>query len=822
MKMIEKPGFFYIGKEFSMKEDKLLKKPTFYEARDLTTHAVCIGMTGSGKTGLCIDILEEAALNGIPSIIIDPKGDMTNLLLAFPDLLPDDFVPWLSQGDARRKGIDLRTYAKEVAAKWENGLNDWQIGKERIKQYKESAELKIYTPGSKAGYSVSVLSSLLAPKLSWDSEEETLREKIRGTVSALLGLIDYSTDPIRSKEHILLSNIFENYWRRGEGLSLEKLISAIGNPPFKKLGVLSIETFISKVERQKLMLDLNGLIAAPSFTDWIEGEALDIGAFLKDKNGKSKISIFYVAHLSEVERIFFVSLLLEELLTWVRTQAGTNELKTILYIDEVFGYIPPYPANPPTKKPLLLLFKQARAFGTGVMVTTQNPVDIDYKVLTNAGTWFIGKLQTERDKDRLLEGLETVTSESGGVFERKYLDRVISSLKKRVFINHNVHNEKPEIFKTRWAMSYLRGPLTKEQIRKMKKVDVVKTISEEKSAKAADSIVKVQPRVFNKLRQFFLPPKFVEDFIFEKFNISNDRIKVRRNFYSPMLFGKGRVFIDKIKPPISFSETKYYMCESDISEEFFNWKEMQSKIEEGDFSTSQNMDAKFGFSIMNSRLEKKQGVEAAEKKLIAEIIRSSGIIIYYCPLLKSYSNVGETLEEFEVRCSDELEEVQNEDMTKIERKYAKKIERIKDKINRKKVDRDRYKDESSARKREEYLSGAETALSWVFGRRSMRGFSTASRKRRMSRNSEQRAKKAETLIKDYEEDLEILKQELEEDVDEIEDRYDDAVEEIRPVEIKLKKKNVELELFCLLWIPVLEINISGEERQFNIYSGEEK
>jgi len=820
--MIEKPGFFYIGKEFSMKENKVLENQVFYDSRDLTTHAVCIGMTGSGKTGLCIDILEEATLNGIPSIIIDPKGDMTNLLLAFPDLLPEDFLPWLNTGDARRNGVDLKSYAEKVAGIWKKGLGEWGMGAERIRKYAKSAEFKIYTPGSKSGYGVSILSSLLVPQLSWENEEETLREKIRGTVSALLGLINYGTDPMRSKEHILISNIFEYFWRRGEDLSLEKLIGAIGNPPFRKLGVLSLETFIPNSERQKLILDLNSLIAAPSFSDWIEGEPMNIKGFLRNADGKPKVSIFYIAHLSDNEKIFFTSLLLEELLTWVRAQPGTNELKSILYIDEVFGYIPPYPENPPTKKPLLLLFKQARAFGTGVMLTTQNPVDIDYKVLTNAGTWFIGKLQTDRDKQRLLEGLETVTSESGEVFAKKYLDHLISSLDKRVFIHHNVHNEKPEVFKTRWAMSYLRGPLTKEQIKKMKKVDAVPTANREKYEGRLTNVVKVRPMISDKLSQFFLPLKFSEDFILKKYDIASDNIKGKNTYYAPVLFARCHISVDRAKPPISFSKEKDYICKCDREQEFFVWKEMNNLIDRDSFSSSPDLDTQFGFVITNPRLEKKEGVELAKGKLINEIIRKGGIVFHYSALLKIYSNVGETLDAFEERCSDEFEKVKDEEMDKIQRKYAKKIDRLKDKIERKRMEKDRYEKEASARKREEYLSGAETALSWVFGRRSMRGLSTASRKRRMSKMSEERAKEAATLIKEYEQDLEGLKSELEEDVDEIEDRYDDALEEIRPVEIKLKKNNAELILFGLIWMPVLKVSFDVGEKYFNIYSGEEE
>ncbi len=816
--MIEKTGFFYIGKEFSMKENKTLENPILYDSRDMTTHAVCIGMTGSGKTGLCIDILEEATLNNIPSIIVDPKGDMTNLLLAFPDLLPKDFLPWLNPEDARREGFDMNGYAERIARTWKEGLNKWGIESERIRKYRESAEFRIYTPGSKAGYGVSILSSLLVPQLSWDNEEETLREKIRGTVSALLGLINYNTDPIRSKEHILLSNIFEFFWRKGEDLSLEKLIGAIGNPPFKKLGVLSLETFIPKEERQKLLLDLNSIIASPNFQNWIKGAPLNIGRFLRDENDRPRMSIFYTAHLSDNEKIFFTSLLLEEMLTWVRAQPGTNDLKSILYIDEVFGYMPPYPLNPPTKKPLLLLFKQARAFGTGVMLTTQNPVDIDYKALTNAGTWFIGKLQTERDKERLLEGLETVTGESGESFDRKYFDHLISSLRKRVFIHHNVHNDRPEVFKTRWAMSYLRGPLTKEQIRKLKKVDISPVSLKRKEEKREEDVVKVRPRIADDFPQFFLPHRYSQEFILKKHTITDEKVKGKTTFYTPYLYARCDVSIDKARPPITYSTEKDYICASDNSREFFIWKEAGFDL--NDLSSSPDANLGIGFRLSNPRLEKKEGYKTAKDKLYIEVMRKGGFVIHYSPELKSYSNVGENLKEFEERCAEEFERLEDDELDKVKKRYEKKIDRLQDRIEQKKMDKQRHEKDASSRKREEVLSGAETVLSWVVGRRSMRGLSTASRKRRMSRISEERARKAEEMVKDYEEDLKRLKHELEDEIDDIEDKFDDAIEEIRPIEIKLKKKDIRLVSFGLLWIPVLKVDFVDREKYFNTYTTE--
>jgi hypothetical protein len=816
--MIDKTGFFYIGREFSVEKDATLDSAILYDSRDLTTHAVCIGMTGSGKTGLCIDLLEEATLNGIPSVIIDPKGDMTNLLLAFPELLPNDFLPWINKEDARRDGINKMQYAEKIAALWKKGLREWGIGSERIKRFKEEAEFRIYTPGSKAGYGVSILSSLLAPKLSWEEDEETLREKIRGTVSALLGLVNYSTDPIRSREHILLSNIFEHYWREGNDLSLEILIGAISDPPFEKLGVLDIETFMPKDERQKLLLALNSIIASPSFEDWIKGDPLDIARFLKSEEGLPRVSIFYTAHLSDNERIFFTSLLLEEMLTWVRSQPGTNDLKAILYIDEVFGYMPPYPANPPTKKPLLLLFKQARAFGTGVMLTTQNPVDIDYKALTNAGTWFIGKLQTEQDKARLLEGLETINDESGEQFDRKYFDHLISSLKKRVFIHHNVHNDKPEILKTRWAMSYLRGPLTKEQIK-----DLVKTEAEVPTRKAVgkakdSKTVKVRPRITEELQQVFAPARYSEEYALKDLKGSAEASRDIEMVYAPFLFGRCTILVDRARPPVSYSERSAYLCAADASKEFFTWKKEPFSLD--DDAVLGEADSRFGFQLVNRRLEKKQGAKAARSKLVAEIKRTGGITVHFCPSLKLYSDVDEDLERFEERCIDALEEQKDEAIDKVRDRFEKRIDRIQDRIGQKKLDKERHERDASARKREEVLSGAETVLSWVVGRRSMRGLSTASRKRRMSSVSQERAKKAAQRIKDYEEDLRDLKRELEEEIDEIDDRFDDAIEEIHPVEVKLAKKHITVETLGLLWIPVLRTTTGGVERLFNLFTGE--
>ena len=465
MPIIEKLGSFFLGREYDLKtRQAAADKPVNYDSRDLTTHAIVVGMTGSGKTGLCIDLIEEAALDGVPAIMIDPKGDITNLLLTFPDLRPEDFLPWVNVDDARRKGQTPEEFAAATAKTWRDGLASWEEGPDRIRALKSAVDCAIYTPGSDAGLPVSILSSFKAPSLDWDTETETLRDRIQGTVSGLLGLVGIEADPVRSREHILLSNIIETAWRAGQDLDIAKLIMQVQKPPFRQIGVFDVETFFPEKERFGLAMALNNIIASPSFAAWTQGAPLDIGEMLYTPEGKPRHSIFYIAHLADAERMFFVTLLLEQVISWMRAQTGTTSLRAIVYMDEIFGYFPPT-AAPPSKKPLLTLLKQARAFGVGMVLTTQNPVDLDYKGLTNAGTWFIGKLQAERDKARLMDGLEGALAEAGSATDPAVLDKTISSLDSRVFLMHNVNLKAPVVFTTRWAMSYLRGPLTRQQIK---------------------------------------------------------------------------------------------------------------------------------------------------------------------------------------------------------------------------------------------------------------------------------------------------------------------------------------------------------------------
>jgi hypothetical protein len=423
-------------------------------------------MTGSGKTGLCIGLLEEAAIDGVPSIVIDPKGDMSNLLLTFPQLNAEAFEPWINEDDAKKKNISNSEYAAQQADMWTKGLAEWGQSPDRIRRLRDSADFVIYTPGSNAGVGVSILKSFAAPDPSVREDAEVLRDRILTTATSLLGLLGIQADPIQSREHILISTILNSQWSEGRDIDLATLIQQIQNPPMQKIGVLDLESFYPSKDRFSLVMALNNLIASPGFGAWMEGEPLDIGSILHGPTGKPRLSVFSISHLGDAERMFFVSLLLNQVLGWMRTQSGTTSLRAILYMDEIFGYFPPV-ANPPSKLPLLTLLKQARAFGLGVVLATQNPVDLDYKGLANAGTWFIGRLQTERDKQRVIEGLEGAAASQGSGFDKQAIERTLAGLGNRVFLMNNAHEDAFEVFQTRWTMSYLRGPLTRNQIKSL-------------------------------------------------------------------------------------------------------------------------------------------------------------------------------------------------------------------------------------------------------------------------------------------------------------------------------------------------------------------
>ncbi|HEY9426615.1 MAG TPA: DUF87 domain-containing protein, partial [Gemmatimonadaceae bacterium] len=468
MTSYEKLGSFYLGRERDGASGRTTETLTLYDSSDLTTHAIIIGMTGSGKTGLAIGMIEEAAIDKVPVIAIDPKGDLANLLLTFPELRPEDFRPWIDVQAAERAGLSPDAFAAEEAKKWREGLASWDESPERIARLRESADFAIFTPGSSAGIPISVLRSFAAPNAEARSRSDRYLEHVEATATSLLALLGIEADPLTSREHILIANLLRNAWDAGKDLDLQSLILGIQKPPFARLGVMDVESAFPSADRAKLAMRLNNLLASPGFEAWRDGVPLDAGRLLYTDDGKPRVAVISIAHLSDAERMFFVTMLLTNIVEWMRAQPGTGSLRALLYMDEVAGYLPPV-ANPPSKPLFLSLLKQARAFGVGVVLATQNPVDLDYKGISNAGTWLIGRLQTERDKARVMDGLEGAATGGGdeGRFDRKATEMLISGLDKRVFYLHNVHEDAPTMFETRWAMSYLAGPMTRDQIRRL-------------------------------------------------------------------------------------------------------------------------------------------------------------------------------------------------------------------------------------------------------------------------------------------------------------------------------------------------------------------
>ncbi len=827
MQPFEKLGAFYLGQEYDLAKGERLDKLVMYDARDLTTHAVCVGMTGSGKTGLCIDLLEEAAIDSVPAILIDPKGDLTNMLLTFPELRPDDFEPWVNVDDARRKGMSVGEYAEYIADTWRKGLADWGQGPERIRMLKESADFRIYTPGSDAGLPVSILSSLAAPALDWDEQEELLREQIQGTVSALLGLAGIEADPLQSKEHILLSHIFEHFWRRDEDLDLTSLISAIQSPPVRQVGVFDVDTFFPEKERFGLAMSLNNIIAAPAFETWLQGEPLDVAQLLYAPDGKPRHSIFYVAHLSDAERMFFVTLLLEQVVTWVRQQSGTTSLRALLYFDEVFGFFPPV-AEPPSKRPLLTLLKQARAFGFGVVLTTQNPVDLDYKGLTNAGTWFIGKLQTERDKTRVLDGLESVSAEAGGTLNRKDLDRTISALDSRVFLLHNVHEDHPVIFHTRWAMSYLRGPLTRTQVRELvgerkAEVPAATPTAPTRPAIARDvkAAVPETPNGYTSMPTSLspdVPQAFLPLRVTKKRAISQLEEELGKSVkatettlvYEPCLLAFAAVdFADRKRKVDESSELSILVPGRDLGAAV-SWEDADDVELEVD-ELEQEPEAEALFGPVPSELSTASKLKVLSKDFAAHLYDEERLVLYHNPTLKLYSEPGELEKEFKIRLQQAAREARDAEVDKLREKYQTKLDRLETRLVREERELAEDRDEYEGRKREELVSAGETVVGMlgVFGRRSSRGLSTAARKRRLTSKARADIVESEEEIERVEAEIEEMRAEMEEEAEAIAEKWADVAEETETYAVKPRRSDITVDLVAVGWAPYWEIGYSS-------------
>jgi hypothetical protein len=696
----EQLGAFYLGKRY----DTAAARPTddliLYDSRDLTTHAVVLGMTGSGKTGLCLALLEEALIDGVPVIAIDPKGDIGNLMLTFPELRPADFRPWIDEGQAQREGTTPDALAEKTAAQWRAGLAQWDQNPERITRLRDSGDVAIYTPGSESGLPLAVLRSYAAPGAALADDADAWRDRIEAAVSGLLALAGITADPLRSREHVLLSQIIDRAWRDGRDADLTTLIQSIQKPGFERIGAFDLESFYPAKDRMELALSLNTLLASPSFAAWAAGEPLDIARLLHTPQGKPRISIISIAHLGEQERMFFVTLLLQEIVSWMRLQAGTSSLRAILYMDEVFGYLPPT-ANPPSKKPLLTLLKQARAFGLGCVLATQNPVDLDYKALSNAGTWFLGRLQTERDKARVIEGLEGASAAAGQSFDRAQMEATLAGLSNRVFVLNNVHEDHPVVFQTRWAMSYLRGPMTRSQIQTLMAARKSQAVPAQAAPRAASSVPAATPAPSTRP---VVPPGLEEIYL-------ADAGPLR-----PALLGSVKVHFVQAKAGID------------------DWNDLVvvaplAPGSAGDFWESAQADEIELLNRATSRPPEDSSYEPFPRALNAKAIaklaagleswvyRSHVLKLWQCSSLKLISKPSESEGEFRIRVMEASRSARDASVETLRSKYAPKITRLSERIRTAEQRVAREQTQAQQTQVQSAISIGATVLGALFGRK---------------------------------------------------------------------------------------------------------
>lgn len=810
MQDYEKLGVFYLGKEYDLTAQQLRDDLILYDSKDLVTHAVCVGMTGSGKTGLCIALIEEAAIDNVPAILIDPKGDLANLLLTFPNLRGEDFLPWINEEDAAKKGLSPQDYANKQAATWLGGLADWGQSPDRIKMLRDKVDMVIYTPGSNAGLPISILKSFAAPGPAILDDPELLRERINTTVTSLLGLLGISADPLQSREHILISNLLDAAWRRGQDLDLAALIGLIQTPPMSRIGVLDLDAFYPAKDRFGLVMALNNLLASPGFSAWLEGEPLDIDRLLYTPGGQPRLSIISIAHLSDAERMFFVSLLLNQTLGWMRQQSGTTSLRAILYMDEIFGYFPPT-ANPPSKQPLLTLLKQARAYGLGVVLATQNPVDLDYKGLSNAGTWFIGRLQTDRDKQRVLDGLEGAAATGSGGFDRAKTEQIIAGLGNRVFLMNNAHEDAPVVFQTRWVMSYLRGPLTRNQIKQL--MDPIKAARQAAApgpigpsaptatAPAASAVSAAtptaapvapsgqRPALPADIQQFFIPV----------------RGRGNRVLYRPVLYGAAKVNFVDTRTKIDYTQDATFTTAITDNAIPVSWEDATpSDVAASDLEKSPIDGAQF--AELPGAAGKARNYAAWQKDFITWLYGSQQVDLFFSPSTRTVSRPGETERDFRIRLTQHTREQRDRLVEQLRQKFAPKLAALQERKRKAQQAVDREKAQADQQKMQTAISFGATLLGALGGRKlnssgNLGKATTAMRGASRTMKESQDVARAQDTVQAIDQLIADLNSQIEAQVNDLASTVDPQTEVFETLTIKPKKTNINVQLCALVWAP---------------------
>lgn len=792
----EKLGVFYLGREYDPASHKTTDTPILYDAKDLTTHAVCVGMTGSGKTGLCVALLEEAAIDGIPSIVIDPKGDLSNLLLTFPKLDAASFRPWINDDAARQAGVSPDEFAAREAERWKKGLEQWGEDGDRIQRLRDAAEVVMYTPGSDAARQVSAVSSLEALRGGTGEEgtgnADLISERASGVASSLLSLLGIDADPVKSREHILMSTLLQNEWSAGRSLDLGGLIHLIQNPPMQRVGVMELESFFPQKDRFGLAMTINNLLAAPRFQSWLAGDPIDIDRMLYGENGKPRIAIFSIAHLDDAERMFFVSLLLNEVVAWMRTRSGTQSLRAVLYMDEIFGFMPPV-ENPPSKKPFLTLLKQARAFGLGVVVATQNPVDLDYKALSNTGTWLIGRLQTERDKSRLADGL---ASAAGGGIDATDLAQTIGSLEPRTFLMHNVHDSRPVLFQSRWALSYLAGPMTREQLRGLaqtrdsaSKVTAPKLTSAPAVVPAASSASASPPVLPPEVNQLFAPSTVAGPVT-----------------YTPAILGVARVHA---MLPDGGTHTESVVLLAPLSADAPNPDWSTAPVTADAPPSTGQPAANASFAPLPPALGKAGTISKWGQALTEAVYRTRSVTIYEAKRLRLTSKPGETERDFRIRIAEATRSTRDSEVDALRQKFAAKLQTLENQIQRAEMSVQRERDQVNSQRMQAAVSVGATILGAFLGggrksavRSSVGRATTAVRGFERSTREQGDVNRANESLESLRQRRDALAAEVEQAVAELTARLEGGQEALTEKVIRPRKADIEVVRLALLWLPV--------------------
>ena len=803
--MGQKPGDLYLGHLLDEQTSEPTETPLHLPSHRLTTHGVIVGMTGSGKTGLGVVLLEEILSAGIPALILDPKGDMGNLLLNFPSFDPGEFEPWVDAGEARRKNLSTTQLATETAELWKNGLGRSGIEAGQMEKLIRSVDFQIVTPGSTAGIPLNVIGDLSPPDQSFGDAAEILRDEIEGLVSGILVMADLDADPLTSKEHILLSNLVEHAWKQGKALDLPTLIGQIQTPPLRRLGVFELDTFFPEKERIKLAMRLNGLVASPSFSEWIQGTPLDMNSLMRAPDGRPRATIVYLSHLSDSERVFVVTLLLSKLVTWMRQQPGTSELRALVYADEVMGFAPPT-AEPPSKKPILTLFKQARAHGVGMVLATQNPVDLDYKLMSNAGTWMVGRLQTERDKARIIEAIR---SASGDVDVSAW-DARISGLGKRQFVLKTARSAKPELFTTRWAMSYLRGPFTRTELMRLKEADdaVPDTPPRDPGEPAMEAAVPstpptppaptlaedespVQPRVAEGIPVRYLDPAAPWA---EKLGIGSSGNRLEAG-----LAARVRLLFDDRRGNLRHEEeweAVVFPLHGDLRGEDARMVDH----DERDFRPEPSGESVYALPAV--ALDESGFFNDAEKAIEEYLYRNQSLTLWRNSELKLYSRVGESEEAFRERCLDTAEDLADADAEKIRDRYEAKFKTARRRASQAERRVRELEVDTDQRRQQELIAGAGDVLSmFLGGRRRTRSLSGISSRRSQTRRTQERLRSAEEKLEEYEDAIIELEEELQEDLTDIWSKWEGTAADLESFDVGLEKTDIHLADLILFWAP---------------------